>query len=128
LDVLDDFLSVLGGLLNNNKCRIYNWNISINTMQRISQIMEIPVQIKWSHFIYLRLPLAKEMVKSEVWNKHVEKMRGKIQTWGMMWLNLARRTIMIKALLSTLLICQYAIIMAPASTHKQMELIIRSFL
>lgn len=97
-------------------------------MQRISQIMKILVQIKWSHFIYFGLPLAKEMVKSEVWNKHVEKIRGKIQNWGMMWLNLAERTIMIKALFLALPIYQYAIIMAPASAHKHMELIIRSFL
>jgi len=41
--------------------------------------MEIPIQIKWSHFIYLWLPLAKEMVKLEVWNKHAEKMREKFR-------------------------------------------------
>ena len=45
-----------------------------------------------------------------------------------MWLNLARRVTLIKALLSALPIYQYAIIMAPAGAHKQMELIIRSFL
>ena len=46
----------------------------------------------------------------------------------MMWLNLAGRVTLIKALLSALPIYQYAIIMASASAHKQMELIIRSFL
>lgn len=68
------------------------------------------------------------MVKSKVWNKHIEKMRGKIQSWGTTWVNLAGKTILIKALLSALLIYQFAIIMAPASAHKQMELIIRGFL
>lgn len=53
---------------------------------------------------------------------------GKIQNWGVMWLNLAGRVTLIKALLSILPIHQYVIIMAPASAHKQMELIIRSFL
>jgi len=46
----------------------------------------------------------------------------------MMWLNLARITIMIKALLLALPIYQYVIIMAPAITQMKMELIIISFL
>jgi len=46
----------------------------------------------------------------------------------MMWLNLAERVILIKALLAALPIYQYEIIMAPSSAHKQMELILRSFL
>jgi len=126
--VLDDFLYALGGLLNNKKCVIYNWNTPINIIHRNSQIMEILVQLKWSHFINHGLPLAKEVVKEKVWNKQVEKMRGKIQSWGMAWLNLAGRSILIKALLSALLIYQYVIIMASANAHKQMELITRSFL
>ena len=55
-------------------------------------------------------------------------MKDKIQKWGMMWLNMAGRVILIKALLTTLPIYQYAIILAPKSAHKQMELIIRGFL
>lgn len=55
-------------------------------------------------------------------------MQAKLKNWGMMWLNMAGRVILIKALLATLPISQYAIIMAPTSTHKQMELIRRSFL
>ena len=38
------------------------------------------------------------------------------------------RVILIKALLAALPIYQYAIILAPASAYKQMELILRSFL
>lgn len=45
-----------------------------------------------------------------------------------MWLNLVGRVKLIKALLSALLIYQYAITMAPTSVHKKMELITRSFL
>jgi len=41
--VLDDFLAVSGDLLNNKKCRIYTWDMPNNIMQRISQILEIPV-------------------------------------------------------------------------------------
>lgn len=67
--VMDEFLQALGRILNNSKCRIYCWSTPSKTMQRISQILEIPLQINWSHFTYLGLPLAKEVVKLEVKNK-----------------------------------------------------------
>jgi len=54
-------------------------------------------------------------------------MKNKIQSWGMMWLNMTGRVILIKALLVALPIYQYVIIMALASAHKQMELILRKF-
>eukprot|EP00253_Pinus_taeda_P010908 PITA_10908 len=126
--ILDAFLSASGGKLNNRKCRIYTWNVPPQIQQRISLILNIPVQRNWSSFPYLGLPLAKESVKYEVWTKHIEKMRGLLQGWGASWLNLAGRTILIKAVLSALLIYQYAVIMAPASVHKHLELIMRSFL
>ena len=55
-------------------------------------------------------------------------MRGLLQSWGLSWLNLAGRTTLIKAILSALPIYQYAVTLAPASTQKHMELIMRSFL
>ena len=45
-------------------------------------------------------------------------MRDRINNWGMMWLNIVGRVILIKALLAALPIYQYAIIMAPTSAHK----------
>lgn len=45
-----------------------------------------------------------------------------------MWPNMAGKVILIKALLTVLPIYQYATILAPASAHKKMELIIRGFL
>lgn len=126
--VLDAFLAALGGKLNNKKCKIYTWNVSFQIRQRISLILDIPVQRNWSYFSYLGLPLAKETVKTEIWVKHIKKMRGLLQSWGISWLNLAGRSTLIKAILSALPIYQYAVTLAPASTHKHMELIMRSFL
>ena len=62
--VLDDFLQVSGGLSNNTKSRIYGWNTPPRTMQRISQILDILVQEKWTHFFYLGLPISKENMKT----------------------------------------------------------------
>eukprot|EP00253_Pinus_taeda_P007860 PITA_07860 len=126
--VLDAFLLVSGGKLNNRKCKIYTWNVPYQIQQSISQILDIPLQRNWTSFSYLGLPLAKEHIKAEVWTKHIDKMRSLLQSWGVSWLNLAGRTILIKVVLSGLPIYQYAVIMAPASIHKHMELIMRSFL
>lgn len=114
--------------MNIRKCKIYAWNVPLQISKKISSILDIPVQRNWSVFSYLGLPLAKETVRAEIWVKHIEKMRGLLQSWGVSWLNLAGRSILIKAILSALPIYQYAIIMAPASIHKHMELIMRSFL
>lgn len=51
--ILDEFLQVSGGLLNNTKCRIYGWNTPPRIMQRISQIMEIPTQEKMESLLLL---------------------------------------------------------------------------
>eukprot|EP00253_Pinus_taeda_P025817 PITA_25817 len=77
---LDLFLQASGGKLNNSKCMIYTWNVPIHITQIISLIMEIPAQGNWSYFKYLGLPLAKDNVKSEIWVKLIEKMRGKLQS------------------------------------------------
>eukprot|EP00253_Pinus_taeda_P026343 PITA_26343 len=127
-ETLDLFLQASGGKLSNRKCMIYTWNVPRHITQRISLIMEIPAQGNWSDFKYLGLPLAKDTIKSEMWVKLIEKLRGKLHSWGMYWLNLAGRTILIKAVLSALPIYQFAITLVPASIHKHMELIIRSFL
>eukprot|EP00253_Pinus_taeda_P032656 PITA_32656 len=126
--VLDAFLQASGGKLNNRKCKIYTWNVPPQIQQRISHNFDIPLQRNWSSFSYLGLPLEKEHIKAGVWTKHIEKMRGLLQSWGVTWLNLAGRTILIKAVLSGLPIYQYVVMMAPASIHKHMELIMRSFL
>eukprot|EP00253_Pinus_taeda_P027507 PITA_27507 len=127
-ETLDLFLQASGGKLSNNKCMIYTWNVLRHITQRISLIMEIPAQGNWSHFMYLGLPLAKESIKTEIWVKLIEKLREKLQSWGVYWLNLAGRTILIKAILLALPIYQFATTLAPTSIHKHMELIIRSFL
>lgn len=97
-------------------------------MQRISQILEIPTQESSNNFFYLGLPISKENLKSELWSKQIEKMEEKIQKWGVMWLNMAGRVTLIKALLTVPPIYQYATILALTSAHRQMELIVRGFL
>ena len=45
--VLNAFLDASGGLLNNKKCKIYTWNVPDQIKQRISNILDIPIQWNW---------------------------------------------------------------------------------
>lgn len=89
--VLRNFLESSRGLLYNNKCIIYGWNTPSHTLQKISEILEIPFQEKWSHFQYLGLPISKENLKTEIWNKYIEKMKQKVQNWGMILAQYGRK-------------------------------------
>ena len=55
-------------------------------------------------------------------------MRNKIQAWGMIWLNQAGRITLIKSILSALPLYQFSLIVAPASIHKKIKIIVISFL
>jgi len=72
--VLNIFIRASGGLLNNQKQRIFSWNTPLHPLEKLSQILEIPFQEKWSHFHYLGLPISKKNLKIEIWNKCIEKM------------------------------------------------------
>ena len=98
--------------LNSFEIHFHPYGLSNNIS---GSILDIPLQRNWSSFTYLGLPLAKEHIKGEVWTKHIEKMRGLLQSWGVSWLNLAGRTVLIKAVLSGLPTYQYAVIMAPVA-------------
>lgn len=54
-------------------------------------------------------------------------MKEKIQSWGVLWLNIAGRVALIKAMLTVLPIYQYATILAPASIHKRNGINIQGF-
>eukprot|EP00253_Pinus_taeda_P016655 PITA_16655 len=79
--ILDTFLTALGGRLNNKKCKIYTWNVPLQIMQRMSTIVDIPLQRNWSYFSYLGLPLAKETVKSEIWGGRQDSKKFSLVRW-----------------------------------------------
>ena len=100
---------------------------SISHSPKKSEILEFTFQEKWSHFQYLGLLISKEIFNTKIWNKNIDKTKQKVYNWSIIWFNMAGRVVLIKALLTTLPIYQYATILAPTSIHKQIELVIKGF-
>lgn len=55
-------------------------------------------------------------------------MKKKIQQWGKTWLNLARRVILLKAILSNLPLYNFSLIQVPISIHNKLEKILRQLI
>ena len=58
----------------------------------------------------------------------MDKINKKITGWGTIWLNLAGRVVLIKAVLNSLLLYQSSLLLAPVKVINQIESMVRSFL
>lgn len=127
-NILDRFLEVSGCLLNSLESSIYGWNTPLIILQRVSQILGVPFKANSGHFKHLALPISKDILKSQIWHPSIKKTKKQIQNWGMLWLNLAGRITLIKFVLSTLPLYQFAIIQDLVGVQNQIDLIIKEFL
>ena len=84
--------------------------------------------VNWESFNYLGVPIFKSKTKTSAWLPIVEKIKRKIMGWGTAWLNLARKVILIKAVLNSYLLYQCSLLLAPAKIITQIEGLLRSFL
>lgn len=113
--------------LNKGKCHIFCWNATIRTIQAISNCFGFAASSTWSSFKYLGLPVFQKRALSRDWLPLLEKFKSKIRSWGFNWLNLASKTVLIKAVLNSLPIYQAAVMMAPIGITRKMEEYIRNF-
>ena len=126
-DVLDDYCVATGNILNIGKCHIYCWNILANTLSAISRCLGFAASSNWSLFKYLGLPIFHKIAFSRDWLPLLEKFKLKIQAWGFSWLNLAGKSMLIKAVPSSLPIFQFFVLLAPSCILRKMEDFIRKF-
>jgi hypothetical protein len=66
--VLDQFLSVSGGLVNSHKCYLYNWNTNAHSLAVISRILQFPLVTNWRSFKYLGIPICLNSLSVADWN------------------------------------------------------------
>jgi len=114
--------------INFRKSLIYGWNINPREMLDISRILNVDGVVAWESFNYLGIPIFKCKPKSSAWNPVVEKIKRKIHGWGSIWLNLAGKVVLIKAVLNSYLLYQSSLLLAPAKVISQIEGLVRSFL
>ena len=68
--------------------------------------------INWDSFIYLGTPICKDKIRPAKWEPILDKLKVKIQRWSANWLNIAGKTILIKAMLNNMPIYQASILLA----------------
>ena len=125
---LDRYCRASGSEISFRKSQIYGWNINPREMLDISRILNMNGVVDWEYFNYLGIPIFKAKPKSSAWNPIIEKIKRKIHGWGSIWLNLAGKVVLIKAVLNSCLLYQSSLLLAPATVISQIEGLIRSFL
>eukprot|EP00253_Pinus_taeda_P032235 PITA_32235 len=124
---LDVFSKVSGNVLNSNKCHIYSWNTSPRILSAISMCLGFAASASWTSFKYLGLPVFHKRLSIKDWQPQLEKFKSKIQAWGYRWLNAAGKLVLIKSVLSSLPLFQFAGLLAPVTILNKMEEFIRRF-
>lgn len=82
-EILEFFIDASGGKINNGKSNIYGWNVSAILLQKIARVFEFVGLSNWNSFKYLRIPISNKRVKSVEWEKISQKLKDKVQSWGM---------------------------------------------
>eukprot|EP00253_Pinus_taeda_P009309 PITA_09309 len=125
--VLDDFCKSLGNELNKGKCQIFCWNIPTSTANSIARCLGFAASTIWSSFKYLGLPIFNKRASSKDWSPLLDKFKAEMQAWGSSWLNIAGKEVLIKAVLNSLPIFKFNVLLAPVGIINKMEELIRHF-
>ena len=67
-------------------------------------------------------------MNSTIWNPVLQKIKNKVQSWGMRWLSLVGSAILIKSVLSSYPIFTSAMFLAPKAVMNNINIEIRKFL
>ena len=125
---LNRYFQASGSKLNLSKSQIYGWNINPREMVSISRALNMVGIVSWDSFTYLGVPIFKLKTTCSAWSPIVDKIKKKITGWGPIWLNLARKVVLIKAILNSFPLYQCSLFLAPIKVINQIESLVRSFL
>jgi len=90
--------------------------------------MEIEGKTQWDSFKYLGIPISKSAPKSALWLPLIDKLKTRINSWGASWLNLVGKLVLIESILSSILIYQCSILLAPARFLSKIKSLLRCFM
>jgi hypothetical protein len=125
---LDAYAAASGSEISQAKSNIYGWNITPNEMLGITRALGMEGHTNWEAFKYLGIPTFKNAPRTSHWNHLVEKLKNKFSSWGVNWLNLAGKAVMIKSVVSSIPIYQSSLMLAPATVIQRIEDFKRPFL
>eukprot|EP00253_Pinus_taeda_P008983 PITA_08983 len=127
-EVLEDYCQASGNELNRGKCHVSCWNISAVATSSIARCLGFAASASWTSFKYLGLPIFHKRAISKDWHPQIEKFKAKMQAWGFSWLNITKKSVLIKSVLSSLPLFQFSVLLAPVGIIKRMDELIRKFL
>lgn len=116
-----------GSSLNKGKCHTYCWNTPPSLHNTITRCLGFAASTEWTSFKYLGLPIFLNRAYSRDWFPQVEKFKIKLQSWGINWLNMAGKTVLIKVVLSNLPLYQFSVLLAPIGILQKKDQHIRIF-
>jgi hypothetical protein len=125
---LDAYAAASGSEISQAKSNIYGWNITPNEMLGITRALGMEGHTNWEAFKYLGIPIFKNAPRTSHWNHLVEKLKNKFSSWGVNWLNLAGKAVLIKSVVSSIPIYQSSLLLAPATVIQRIEAFQRRFL
>ena len=111
-----------------DKCQIYGWHINVNTLRDISQILNIKVNLDWTHFNFLGIPITKKSFSSTMWRPVIQKIKNKVLSLGTRWLNIAGKSTLIQSILFTHPIYTRSMVLAAKMITNNISMEIRKFL
>lgn len=126
-EALNEYCIESGSSLNKGKCHTYYWNTPSSLIISISRCLGFVATTDWASFKYLGLPIFLKRPYSRDWLPQVEKFKNRLQAWGINWLNMAGKTILIKAVLNSLPLYQFSVLLAPNGILQKMDKHIRYF-
>ena len=119
---------ISGALINNRKSVVFRWNVDQSKVANISQILGFEGYASWDKVKYVGLPLTLGQNNPSLWMEIIINIKVKIVSWGGHWLTKEGKVILINSVLSSLLIYQSSLLLAPKVIMDQISKLIRDFL
>jgi len=67
--VLDPYMKLSRGLINKEKSQVFGWHCNDTTLQQIYQEIKIHVELGWSPFKYMAIPISLVVSNKSRWTK-----------------------------------------------------------
>ena len=112
-DIIHNFCTISGALIKNRKRAVYVWNEYQSSIANISQTLGFDGFVTWDKVKYLGLPLTLGQNNPSLWMEIIIKLKAKIALWGGHWITTVGKLFLINSTLSTLLIYQSSLLLAP---------------
>jgi exonuclease III len=125
---LDIYNEISGSEIILSKSKIYGWYTSPREMLEISRVLGMEGFTNWDSFKYLGVPIFRTKPKASQWLPLIDKLKGRINSWGEKWLNLVGKVVLIKAVLASIPIYQSSLLLAPTTMIQKIDALFRRFL